>query len=48
MKDFYYRLIDKLFDEKVNNLICWVSITLIVCFGVFQALRHFFRIYLIA
>lgn len=48
MKNFYYWIIDRLFDEKINNAICAIVLTLSVCFIAFQILRHFFRIHLIA
>lgn len=39
MKRFFYWFTDKLFDEKINTVICWVMLALAGLFIAFQALR---------
>ncbi|WP_418894198.1 hypothetical protein [Limibacterium fermenti] len=39
MKDFFYWLFERLFDEKVNNAACWTILALAALFIVFQLLR---------
>lgn len=39
MKNFILWLTDKLFDEKINTVICWVMLGLALMFIAFQAFR---------
>lgn len=39
MRHFFNWLADKLFDEKVNSIICWVMLALAGLFIAFQAIR---------
>lgn len=39
MKKLYYWFIDKLFDEKINSIICWTILALAGIFILMQALR---------
>ena len=48
MKNFMYWLSDKLFDEKANNTVGAITLTLFACYITFQVLRYFFRNLLIA
>lgn len=48
MRDFIYWLFDKLFDEKVNTVICYVLLALALLFIAFQAVRGLGNYILIA
>lgn len=41
---FFIWFSDKLFSEKVNNIICWTGICLMLGYVAFQAIRYLFQI----
>lgn len=40
MKELFYRFIDTLFSDKVNNAVCYTAIGLTIAFTLFQAVRY--------
>lgn len=40
MRELFYRFIDALFSDKVNNAICYTAIGLVCAFALFQAMRY--------